>query len=47
MRNDEPFSSEEEEQEEQQEQQQQEPRQRTKRMAVRKHPARTARRGRH
>ncbi|KAK1693242.1 hypothetical protein QYE76_009939 [Lolium multiflorum] len=48
MRNDEPFSSEEEEheeQEEQQEQQQQEPRQRTKRMAVRKQPARTARRG--
>jgi hypothetical protein len=41
MRNDEPFSSEEEEQEEQQ------PRQRTKRMAVRKQPARTARRGRH
>ncbi|KAK1653222.1 hypothetical protein QYE76_071027 [Lolium multiflorum] len=37
MRNDEPFSSEEEEQE-QQEQQQQEPRQRTKRMAVRKQP---------
>jgi hypothetical protein len=50
MRNDEPFSSEEEEQEEQQEQQeqqQQEPRQRTKRMAVRKQPVRTARRGRH
>ncbi|KAK1643999.1 hypothetical protein QYE76_061804 [Lolium multiflorum] len=50
MTNDEPFSLEEEEQEEQeeqQEQQQQEPRQRTKRMAVRKQPARTARRGRH
>ncbi|KAK1678147.1 hypothetical protein QYE76_038995 [Lolium multiflorum] len=44
MRNDEPLSSEEEEQEEQQ---QQEPRQRMKRMAVRKQPARTARRGRH
>jgi hypothetical protein len=44
MRNDEPLSSEEEEQEEQQ---QQEPRQRTKRMAVRKQPARTARRGRY
>ncbi|KAK1698737.1 hypothetical protein QYE76_015434 [Lolium multiflorum] len=42
MRNDEPFSSEEEEQEEQEEQQQQEPRQRTKRMAIRKQPARTA-----
>ncbi|XP_051184257.1 uncharacterized protein [Lolium perenne] len=53
MRNDEPFSSdeeeeeEEEEQEQQQEQQQQQPRQRTKRMAVRKQPARTARRGRY
>ncbi|KAK1669687.1 hypothetical protein QYE76_057846 [Lolium multiflorum] len=50
MRNDEPFSSEEEEheeQEEQEEQQQQEPRQRTKRMAVRKQPVRTTRRGRH
>ncbi|KAK1603973.1 hypothetical protein QYE76_027646 [Lolium multiflorum] len=47
MRNDEPLSSEEEEQEEQEEQQQQEPRQRTKRMAVRKQPVRTARRGRH
>ncbi|KAK1606931.1 hypothetical protein QYE76_030604 [Lolium multiflorum] len=51
MRNDEPFSSDEEEEEEQeeqeqQEQQQQQPRQRTKRMAVRK-PARTARRGRY
>ena len=46
MRNDEPFSSEEEEQEEQQEQQQQEPRQRTKRMAVRKQPVRTTHRGR-
>ncbi|KAK1604604.1 hypothetical protein QYE76_028277 [Lolium multiflorum] len=44
MRNDEPLSSEEDEQEEQQEQ---EPRQRTKRMAVRKQPVRTARRGRH
>ncbi|KAK1650604.1 hypothetical protein QYE76_068409 [Lolium multiflorum] len=44
MRNDEPLSSEEDEQEEQQ---QQEPRQRTKRMAVRKQPVRTARRGRH
>ncbi|KAK1609688.1 hypothetical protein QYE76_033361 [Lolium multiflorum] len=51
MRNDEPFSSDEEEEEEQeeqeeeqeQEQQQQQPRQRTKRMAVRKQPARTAR----
>ncbi|KAK1603813.1 hypothetical protein QYE76_027486 [Lolium multiflorum] len=39
MRNDAPLSSEE------QEQQQQEPRQRTKRMAVRKQPVRTARRG--
>ncbi|KAK1615983.1 hypothetical protein QYE76_021500 [Lolium multiflorum] len=50
MRHDEPFSSEEEEheeQEEQQEQQQQGPRQRTKRMAVRKQPVRTTRRGRH
>ncbi|KAK1642797.1 hypothetical protein QYE76_060602 [Lolium multiflorum] len=52
MRNDEPFSSDEEEEEEeeeqeQQEQQQQQPRQRTKRMAVRKQPARTARRGRY
>ncbi|KAK1631003.1 hypothetical protein QYE76_005318 [Lolium multiflorum] len=44
MRTDEPLSSEEEEQEEQQ---QQEPRQRTKRMAVRKQPVRTTRRGRH
>ena len=42
MRNDEPLSSEEEEQEEQQ---QQEPRQRTKRMAVRKKPVRRGRRG--
>ncbi|KAK1683943.1 hypothetical protein QYE76_044791 [Lolium multiflorum] len=45
MRNDEPFSSEEEEEEEeqeqQQEQQQEQPRQRTKRMAIRKQPART------
>ncbi|KAK1664158.1 hypothetical protein QYE76_052317 [Lolium multiflorum] len=56
MRNDEPFSSDEEEEEEeeqeqqeeqQQEQQQQQPRQRTKRMAVRKQPTRTARRGRY
>ncbi|KAK1653620.1 hypothetical protein QYE76_071425 [Lolium multiflorum] len=53
MRNDEPFSSdeeeeeEEEEQEQQEEQQQQQPRQRTKRMAVRKQPTRTARRGRY
>jgi CO dehydrogenase/acetyl-CoA synthase beta subunit len=58
MRNDEPFSSEEEEEDEeeeeeeeqeqeQQEQQQEQPRQRTKRMAVRKQPARTARRGRY
>jgi hypothetical protein len=39
MRNDEPLSSEEEEQ------QQQEPRQRTKRMAVRKQPVRRGRRG--
>jgi hypothetical protein len=44
MRNDEPLSSEEEEQEEQQ---QKEPRHRTKRMAVRKQPVRTARRGRY
>ncbi|KAK1604459.1 hypothetical protein QYE76_028132 [Lolium multiflorum] len=42
MRNDEPLSSEEEEQ---QEQQQQEPRQRTKRLAVRKQPVRRGRRG--
>ncbi|KAK1627435.1 hypothetical protein QYE76_001750 [Lolium multiflorum] len=42
MRNDEPLSLEEEEQEEQQ---QQEQRQRMKRMAVRKQPVRTARRG--
>nr|XP_051230588.1 uncharacterized protein LOC127348687 [Lolium perenne] len=52
MRNDEPFSSEEEEEEEeeqeqQKEQQQEQPRQRTKRMAIRKQPARTARRGRY
>ncbi|KAK1612024.1 hypothetical protein QYE76_035697 [Lolium multiflorum] len=46
MRNDEPLSSEEEEQQ-QEEQQQQDPRQRTKRMAVRKQPVRTTRRGRH
>ncbi|KAK1654010.1 hypothetical protein QYE76_071815 [Lolium multiflorum] len=44
MRNDEPLSSEEEEPQEQ-EQQQQEPRQRTKRMAVRKQPMRRGRRG--
>jgi CO dehydrogenase/acetyl-CoA synthase beta subunit len=53
MRKDEPFSSEEEEEEEEEEEQQQEqqqqeqPRQRTKRMAVRKQPVRTTRRGRH
>jgi hypothetical protein len=47
MRNDEPLSSEEEEEQEQQEQQEQEqqPRQRTKRLAVRKQPARRGRRG--
>ena len=51
MRNDEPLSSEEEEEEEQQqeqeqeEQQQQQPRQRTKKLAVRKQPARRGRRG--
>nr|XP_051212666.1 serine/threonine-protein phosphatase 7 long form homolog [Lolium perenne] len=44
MRNDEPLSSEEEEEQEQQEQEQQ-PRQRTKRLAVRKQPARRGRRG--
>jgi uncharacterized protein (DUF1786 family) len=52
MRNDEPLSSEEEEQqqqeqEEQEEQQQQDTQQWTKRMAVRKQPVRTTRRGRH
>ncbi|KAK1649527.1 hypothetical protein QYE76_067332 [Lolium multiflorum] len=46
MRNDEPLSSEEEEEEQgQQEQQEQQPRQRTKRLAVRKQPARRGRRG--
>nr|XP_051183983.1 uncharacterized protein LOC127298019 [Lolium perenne] len=50
MRNDEPLSSEEEEEEEEQEQEQeeqhqQEPRQRTKRLAVRKQPGRRGRRG--
>ncbi|KAK1695918.1 hypothetical protein QYE76_012615 [Lolium multiflorum] len=49
MRNDEPLSSEEEEEEEQgqqeQQEQEQQPRQRTKRLAVRKQPARRGRRG--
>ena len=46
MRNNEPLSSEEEEEEqEEEEQQQEEQRQRTKRMAVRKQPARRGRRG--
>ncbi|KAK1694577.1 hypothetical protein QYE76_011274 [Lolium multiflorum] len=46
MRNDEPLSSEEEEEEEQEQQEQeQQPRQRTKRLAVRKQPARRGRRG--
>ncbi|KAK1681211.1 hypothetical protein QYE76_042059 [Lolium multiflorum] len=43
MRNDEPLSSEEEQEQEQEEQHQQEPRQRTKRLAVRKQPVRRGR----